>query len=79
MTLELGMGRSVKTLAYNGQVPGPFLRVREGQSITVEVLNDTKDEEFVHWHGLYIPSEVDGAREEGTPPDPARGGRRQWR
>ena len=77
-TLELGPGRSVKTLAYNGQVPGPLLRVREGQSITVEVLNDAAHEEFVHWHGLLIPSEVDGAREEGTPPVPGRGGRRQY-
>jgi FtsP/CotA-like multicopper oxidase with cupredoxin domain len=77
-TLELGPRRSVKTLAYNGQVPGPLLRVTEGRPLTVDVWNDTKDEEFVHWHGLLIPSDVDGAREEGTPPVPPRGGHRRY-
>src|SRR3970282_1029501 len=69
-TIELGPRRSVKTLAYNGQVPGPLLRVREGRPLSVDVWNDTKDEELVHWHGLHIPPDVDGAREEGTPPVP---------
>ena len=78
MSLELGPRRTVKTLAYNGQVPGPLLRIPEGRPLTVEVINDTQDEEFVHWHGLLIPSDVDGAREEGTPPVPPRGGRRRY-
>ena len=77
-TIELGPGRVVKTLAYNGQVPGPLLRVRSGRPLTVDVWNDTRHEEFVHWHGLHIPSEVDGAREEGTPPVPPRGGHRRY-
>lgn len=75
-TIELGPRRVVKTLAYNGQVPGPLLRVPAGRPLTVDVWNDTRDEEFVHWHGLHIPPEVDGAREEGTPPVPGRGHRR---
>jgi FtsP/CotA-like multicopper oxidase with cupredoxin domain len=77
-TIELGPRRFVKTLAYNGQVPGPLLRVQAGRPLTVDVWNDTRDEEFVHWHGLHIPSEVDGAREEGTPPVPPRGGHRRY-
>ena len=77
-TVELGPRRVVKTLAYNGQVPGPLLRVQAGRPLTVDVWNDTRDEEFVHWHGLHIPSEVDGAREEGTPPVPPRGGHRRY-
>jgi FtsP/CotA-like multicopper oxidase with cupredoxin domain len=77
-TLELAPRRVVKTLAYNGQVPGPLLRVKAGRPLTVDVWNDTRDEEFVHWHGLHIPSEVDGAREEGTPPVPPRGGHRRY-
>ena len=50
----------MKTLAYNGQVPGPLLRVTEGRPLTVDVWNDAEDEEFVHWHGLLVPSDVDG-------------------
>ena len=76
--LEIAPGRVVKTIAYNGQVPGPTLRARQGQPFNVEVWNDTGDEDIVHWHGLHIPSEVDGAYEEGTPGVPPRGGRRRY-
>jgi FtsP/CotA-like multicopper oxidase with cupredoxin domain len=77
-TLELAPRRVVRTLAYNGQVPGPLLRVQAGRPLTIDVWNDTKEEELVHWHGLHIPSDVDGAREEGTPPVPPRGGHRRY-
>jgi FtsP/CotA-like multicopper oxidase with cupredoxin domain len=76
VTIELGPKRSVRTLAYNGQVPGPLLRVNEGQTIAVEVSNDSNEHEIVHWHGLHIPPDVDGSHEEGTPPVPAHGSRR---
>ena len=41
--------------------------MREGQACTVEVRNLTSDPELVHWHGLHLPVDVDGAMEEGTP------------
>jgi len=78
ISLELGPRRVVKTLAYNGQVPGPLLRARRGRQLSVDVWNDSTEEELVHWHGFHIPSNVDGAREEGTPPVPPRGGRRRY-
>lgn len=56
-----------QTVAYNQQVPGPLLRMKQGQEYTVEVHNGTDDPEVVHWHGLFLPSEIDGAMEEGTP------------
>ena len=76
ITLDLGPKKSVRTIAYNGQVPGPLIRVKEGQTIAVDVSNGTGEEEVVHWHGLHIPSEVDGSIEGGTPPVPAGGSRR---
>ena len=79
LALELKPGRTVKTLAYNGQVPGPLLRARRGRPLTVDIWNDTKDEDIVHWHGFHIPSDVDGAYEEGTPGVPPNGGRRRYR
>jgi FtsP/CotA-like multicopper oxidase with cupredoxin domain len=72
-TLEAGPKRSIKTLAYNGQAPGPLLRLREGRPVTIEVTNHTGDSEVVHWHGLFLPPEVDGALEEGTPAIPPGG------
>jgi FtsP/CotA-like multicopper oxidase with cupredoxin domain len=74
--LEIAPRRTIKTIGYNGSVPGPVLRVREGQPVTVDVYNETPAPELVHWHGLFVPSEVDGAAEEGTPMVPPHGSRR---
>jgi FtsP/CotA-like multicopper oxidase with cupredoxin domain len=67
VTLDLARHHTVKTVAYNGQVPGPLLRFKENQPVTIEVSNRTDRAEVVHWHGLFISPEVDGAIEEGTP------------
>ncbi|HTZ75676.1 MAG TPA: multicopper oxidase domain-containing protein [Candidatus Aquilonibacter sp.] len=74
--VEISPSRFISTIGYNGTSPGPVLRMREGKPITVEVINNTDAEEFVHWHGLFLPSEVDGSEEEGTPPVPSMGRRR---
>jgi FtsP/CotA-like multicopper oxidase with cupredoxin domain len=76
MMVELAPQVVVSTIGYSNKVPGPLLRMREGQRVAVEVLNDTDVPEYVHWHGLFVPSEVDGAEEEGTPPVPPHGRRR---
>jgi FtsP/CotA-like multicopper oxidase with cupredoxin domain len=76
VTVELAPDRVVSTIGYNGTSPGPVLRMREGVPVTVDVVNDTDVPEQVHWHGLLIPPEVDGAEEEGTPPVPPHGRRR---
>lgn len=66
-TFEIAPRKTVKTIAYNGSVPGPLIRVKEDRPVTIEVFNDTDEPDIVHWHGLMIPSAVDGATEEGTP------------
>jgi FtsP/CotA-like multicopper oxidase with cupredoxin domain len=71
--LEVAPRHTIKTIAYNRQVPGPLLRLKEGQPVTIDVTNQTGSGEVVHWHGLFLPSKVDGAIEEGTPPIPAGG------
>jgi len=55
------------TIAYNGQVPGPLLRMRQGHPVTIDIYNHSAEAEIVHWHGLYLPVETDGAMEEGSP------------
>ncbi len=65
--VELSPDHIVSTTLYNGQFPGPLLRFKEGRRVAVDVHNDTDTPELVHWHGQMIPSEVDGAMEEGTP------------
>jgi FtsP/CotA-like multicopper oxidase with cupredoxin domain len=76
LDLELAPGVIVKTIAYNEQVPGPAIRARRGRRMLFEVENATSIDELVHWHGLQIPSDVDGAAEEGTAPVPPGGTRR---
>jgi FtsP/CotA-like multicopper oxidase with cupredoxin domain len=70
-TLDIGPGVSIKTLAFNGQVPGPLLRLREGTPVTIDVTNGSSDPDLTHWHGLAIDSLNDGAMEEGSPMIPA--------
>jgi FtsP/CotA-like multicopper oxidase with cupredoxin domain len=70
---ELSPEHIVSTTLYNGQFPGPLLRFKEGQRVTVDIHNDTDTPELVHWHGQMIPSDVDGASEEETPFVPAHG------
>jgi len=78
LNLELAPGVNVKTVAYNGQVPGPLLRLEEGVPVSIDVFNETYEQELVHWHGLHIDSVNDGAMEEGSPMLPA-GGKQTYR
>ncbi len=75
ITVELAPNRIISTIGYNGTSPGPRLRVKEGVPVTVNVVNKTDVPEYVHFHGLLIPSDVDGSEEEGTPPVPPHGSR----
>jgi FtsP/CotA-like multicopper oxidase with cupredoxin domain len=71
--LEIAPGMVVDTIGYNGQVPGPILRVREGVPVSIDVTNNTANADIVHWHGLAIDSLNDGAMEEGSSMIPAGG------
>ena len=59
--------RIVSVTTYNGQFPGPLLRLKEGERVTVDIHNDTDTPEQLHWHGQFVSPDVDGAAEEGTP------------
>jgi FtsP/CotA-like multicopper oxidase with cupredoxin domain len=72
-TIEISPGVSIKTIGYNGQVPGPILRLKKGVPVNIDVLNKSGDADLVHWHGLAIDPLNDGAMEEGSPMIPAGG------
>lgn len=74
--IEIAPNRIISTTTYDGKFPGPLLRFKEGRPVTVDVYNETDTPEQLHWHGLAIPTDVDGAAEEGTPFVPANGKRR---
>jgi hypothetical protein len=71
--VEIAPKRIISTTTYSGQFPGPLLRFKEGQQVTVDLYNDTDTPEQLHWHGQTVPVDVDGAAEEGTPYIPAHG------
>src|SRR5919205_1951486 len=58
---------TVRMLAYNGSIPGPTLKVRQGSEIAVEVVNDGDLENTVHWHGLRLENRYDGTHETQAP------------
>lgn len=53
-------GAKTKVWSYNGRVPGPEIRVRQGERLRVAVRNDLTEETTVHWHGLRVPNAMDG-------------------
>ncbi len=53
-------GRSVSAITFNGQLPGPTLRFREGEDVTIHVTNKLDENTSVHWHGLLLPGMMDG-------------------
>ena len=57
---ELLPGVTADVLAYNGTVPGPTIRVTEGDTIKVSLKNELEQETSIHWHGLHVPNAMDG-------------------
>ncbi len=57
---ELAPGMRIHTLAFNGQVPGPELRVNIGDKVRVRFENRTELNHTIHWHGMYVPWRMDG-------------------
>jgi manganese oxidase len=57
---EVEPGRKAKAWAYNGQVPGPQIRVHEGDRVRVNLTNKLPESTVIHFHGLELPNDQDG-------------------
>lgn len=88
LDLDAGMVRkrigdhTVKMLAYNGSIPGPTLKVKQGSEVTVNFINNMEIETTVHWHGLRLDNRFDGVPEgahHGMQPPIAPGGSFSYR
>jgi CopA family copper-resistance protein len=53
-------GKARTALTINGSLPGPLLRWREGDTVTLRVANDLDDDTSIHWHGILLPANMDG-------------------
>ena len=59
-TVNLGEGPDFVAWTYNGQVPGPEIRVKEGEIIRVVLKNDLPEGTTIHWHGIPLHNIMDG-------------------
>jgi CopA family copper-resistance protein len=53
-------GRTITATGINGQIPAPILRWREGDTVTLAVTNRLSEPSSIHWHGVRVPSPMDG-------------------
>ena len=58
--MNLGAGPDFWAWTYNGQGPGPEIRVKEGEIIRVVLKNFLPKEASIHWHGVPVPNPMDG-------------------
>jgi CopA family copper-resistance protein len=60
-TLPVNLTGSPRTaVVVNGQLPGPILRMRQGDSVTIRVTNRLRESTSIHWHGIILPADMDG-------------------
>jgi FtsP/CotA-like multicopper oxidase with cupredoxin domain len=59
-TVNVGTGKSFKAWTYNGQLPGPEIRVKEGETLRAVFKNYLPEGTTIHWHGLPVPNNMDG-------------------
>ena len=57
----LGIGDyQASAVVINGSIPGPLVRMKEGETVTLNVTNELKEDTSIHWHGLIVPNGMDG-------------------
>ncbi len=65
---EVSPGKTVESFSYNGIVPGPEIRVTEGDKVRFQVKNELPESSSIHWHGLHVPNKMDGVPYVTQPP-----------
>ncbi|HZF96299.1 MAG TPA: copper resistance system multicopper oxidase, partial [Allosphingosinicella sp.] len=65
-------GRAGHAITVNGTIPGPLIRLREGQNVRLVVDNRLGEDTSIHWHGLIVPFQMDGVPGVSFPGIPAR-------
>lgn len=60
VSVDLGDKKSFKAWTYNGRIPGPEIRLKEGEIVRVILKNNLPEDTTIHWHGLPVPNKMDG-------------------
>jgi FtsP/CotA-like multicopper oxidase with cupredoxin domain len=72
-TVDLGRGVRTSAWTYNGVLPGPLLRAKVGDRLIVHFKNSLSEATTIHWHGLRVPNDMDGAPGATQAPIPSGG------
>ncbi len=67
---ELAPGKNIEAWGYNKQLPGPVLKARKGDTLVINFKNTLDEPTIIHWHGLRIPSTMDGTEDVQKPVQP---------
>jgi len=65
-------GRNGHAITMNGTIPGPLIRLKEGQNVRIAVRNELDEDTSIHWHGVILPFQMDGVPGISFPGIPAR-------
>ena len=65
---EVEKGKTVEAWAYNGQVPGPTIKVNVGDKVRIVLTNNLEESTVIHFHGIDVPNEMDGVPDITQPP-----------
>ena len=58
-SMDIG-GKEGKGITINGSIPGPIVRLKEGENAVIHVTNELDQDTSIHWHGIILPNNMDG-------------------
>lgn len=67
---EVKPGKIIRAWGFNQQLPGPVLKAKQGDTLVVKVINKLAEATLIHWHGIRLPSSMDGTGEVQKPIEP---------
>lgn len=67
---EVSKGKKIRAWGFNNTIPGPVLRAKKGDTITVKVKNELQEPTVIHWHGIRLPAAMDGTDNTQRPIQP---------
>ncbi|WP_018614744.1 multicopper oxidase family protein [Segetibacter koreensis] len=67
---EIAPGKIVKAWGFNQQLPGPTIKARKGETVSIKVKNNLQEPTIIHWHGIRLPAAMDGTDSVQKPIEP---------
>lgn len=69
---SLSEGKTIRAWGFNNMVPGPVIKAKKGDTVAVRVTNNLQEPTIIHWHGIRLPSAMDGTSDVQAPIAPGK-------